>query len=48
MSKKNKLMALCVTVLCSQCLHAQPRVMSIGQLLTLADQNSVSLQAWRT
>lgn len=48
MSKKNKLMALCVTVLCSQCLHAQPRVMSIGQLFTLADQNSVSLQAWRT
>lgn len=48
MSKKNKLMALCVTVLCSQYLHAQPRVMSIGQLLTLADQNSVSLQAWRT
>lgn len=49
MSKKNKLMALCVTVLYSQCLHAQPRViMSIGQFLTLADQNSVSLQAWRT
>ena len=48
MSKKNKLMALCVTVLCSQYLHAQPRVMSIGQLFTLADQNSVSLQAWRT
>lgn len=48
MSKKNKLMALCVTVLCSQFLHAQPRVMSIGQLFTLDDQNSVSLQAWRT
>lgn len=48
MSNTNRLIALCGAVLCSQYLCAQPRVMGIDQLLTLADQNSISLKAYRT
>ena len=48
MSKKTWLMALAMPVLCSQYLCAQPRVMGIDELFRLADENSRSIQSYRT
>lgn len=48
MSKKDGLMALCLSVLCSQNLCAQDRVMGVEDLFLLADRNSVSIQACNT
>lgn len=41
-------MALAMPVLCSQYLCAQPRVMGIDELFRLADENSRSIQSYRT
>lgn len=41
-------MALAMSVLCSQYLCAQPRVMGIDELFLLADENSRSIQSYRT
>ncbi len=41
-------MALAIPVLCSQYLCAQPRVMGIDELFRLADENSRSIQSYRT
>lgn len=48
MSKKNWLIALCLAVLCSHHTCAQPRVMGIDELFRLADQNSKSIQTYKT
>ena len=48
MSKKTWLIALAMSVLCSQYLCAQPRVMGIDELFRLADENSRSIQSYRT
>ena len=41
-------MALAMPVLCGQYLCAQPRVMGIDELFRLADENSRSIQSYRT
>lgn len=41
-------MVLAMPVLCSQYLCAQPRVMGIDELFRLADENSRSIQSYRT
>lgn len=41
-------MALAMPVLCSQYLCAQPRVMGIDELFRIADENSRSIQSYRT
>ena len=49
MSKKERLIGLlCITVLCSQGLYAQPRQMGIKELFRLADEQSKSIQTYRT
>lgn len=48
MSKKNWFIALCLAVLCSHHTCAQPRVMGIDELFRLADQNSKSIQTYKT
>ncbi len=49
MSKKKRLIGLlCITVLCSQGLYAQPRQMGIKELFRLADEQSKSIQTYRT
>lgn len=39
---------LCYTVLCSLYLYAQPRVMGIEEMFRLADENSESIQIYKT
>ena len=49
MSKLNRLMVLCIAALCSQHPYAQSQVVtSIEELFLLADENSTSIQAYRT
>ena len=49
MSKKKRLIGLlCITVLCSQGLCAQTRQMGIEELFRLADEQSKSIQTYRT
>ena len=49
MSKKKRLIGLlCITVLCSQGLCAQSRLMGIEELFRLADEQSKSIQTYRT
>ena len=49
MSKKKRLIGLlCIIVLCSQGLYAQPRQMGIKELFRLADEQSKSIQTYRT
>ncbi len=48
MSKNYRLMVLCCAALCSQCLYAQPKVMGIEDLFRLADENSRSIQVYKT
>lgn len=48
MSKLNRLMVLCIAALCSQHPHAQSQVTGIEELFRLADENSTSIQAYRT
>ena len=49
MSKKNRLIGLlCIAVLCSRSLCAQPRQMGIEELFRLADEQSKSIQTYRT
>ena len=49
MSKKKRLIGLlCITVLCSQSLCAQTRQMGIEELFRLADEQSKSIQTYRT
>ena len=49
MSKKKRLIGLlCITVLCSQGLCAQTRQMGIEELFRLADEQSKSIQMYRT
>ena len=48
MSKKNRLIVLCCAVLCSHYLCAQQRVMGIEEMFRLADEQSTSIQAYRT
>ena len=49
MSKKKRLIGLlCITVLCSQGLCAQTRRMGIEELFRLADEQSKSIQTYRT
>ena len=44
MSKNKRLIGLCLAVLCSQDIYAQPQVMSLEELFRLADENSRSIQ----
>ena len=49
MSKKKRLIGLlCITVLCSQSLCAQTQQMGIEELFRLADEQSKSIQTYRT
>ena len=49
MSKKKRLIGLlCIAVLCSQGLCAQTRQMGIEELFRLADEQSKSIQTYRT
>lgn len=48
MSKKSRLIVLCSAVLCSQYLCAQSRTMGIEEMFRLADENSKSIQTFRT
>ena len=49
MSKKGRLIGLlCITVLCSQVVCAQTRQMGIEELFRLADEQSKSIQTYRT
>ncbi|WP_462356969.1 TolC family protein [Phocaeicola coprocola] len=48
MSKTSRLIVLCSAVLCSQYLCAQSRTMGIEEMFRLADENSKSIQAFRT
>ena len=49
MSKKKRLIGLlCITVLCSQGLYAQTCQMGIDELFRLADEQSKSIQTYRT
>ena len=48
MSKTSRLIVLCSAVLCSQYLCAQSRTMDIEEMFRLADENSKSIQTYRT
>lgn len=48
MSNIKWLIVLCLTVLCSQHLYAQPQYLSIEEIFRLADQNSQSIQTYQT
>lgn len=48
MSKKSRLIALCHIVLCGQCLCAQSKLMDLEEVFRLADERSVSIQAYQT
>lgn len=41
-------MLLCIAALCSQCLYAQTRQMGIDEMFRLADEQSKSVQTYRT
>lgn len=49
MSKNKRLIVLlCLAALCSQCLYAQTRQMGIDEMFRLADEQSKSVQSYRT
>lgn len=48
MSKTSRLIVLCSAVLCSQYLCAQSRTMGIEEMFRLTDENSKSIQTYRT
>ncbi len=48
MSKKTRLIASFAAALCSQCMCAQVYVMGIEEMFRLADENSTSIQTYRT
>lgn len=49
MSKNKRLIVLlCIAALCSQCLYAQTRQMGIEEMFRLADEQSKSVQTYRT
>lgn len=49
MSKNKRLIVLlCLAALCSQCLYAQTRQMGIDEIFRLADEQSKSVQTYRT
>lgn len=48
MSKTSRLIVLCSAVLCSQYLCAQSHTMGIEEMFRLADENSKSIQTYRT
>lgn len=49
MSKNKRLIVLlCLAALCSQCLYAQTRQMGIDEMFRLADEQSKSVQTYRT
>ena len=49
MSKNKRLIVLlCLAALCSQCLYAQTRLMGIDEMFRLADEQSKSVQTYRT
>lgn len=48
MSKRIRLIVLCLMALCGQYLYAQPKVMGIEEIFRLADENSKSIQTFRT
>ena len=48
MSKKNRLIVLCFTALCSQYVCAQQRTMGMEEMFRLADENSRSIQVYQT
>ncbi len=48
MSKTSRLIVLCSAVLCSQYLCAQSRTMGIEEMFRLANENSKSIQTYRT
>lgn len=48
MSKTSRLIVLCSAVLCRQYLCAQSRTMGIEEMFRLADENSKSIQTYRT
>lgn len=48
MSKRIRLIVLCLMALCGQYLYAQPKVMGIEEIFRLADGNSKSIQTFRT
>lgn len=49
MSKnKRPIVLLCLAALCSQCLYAQTRQMGIDEMFRLADEQSKSVQTYRT
>lgn len=49
MSKNKRLIVLlCLAALCSQCLYAQTRQMDIDEMFRLADEQSKSVQTYRT
>ena len=48
MSKKSRLITLCYVVLCGQYLCAQSKLMDLEEIFRLADERSVSIQAYQT
>lgn len=48
MSKKSRLIMLCVITLCSQWLYAQKRMMGVEEMFRLADEQSKSIQTYKT
>lgn len=48
MSKKSRLIMLCVITLCSQWLYAQKRTMGVEEMFRLADEQSKSIQTYKT
>ena len=48
MSKKNRLMVLCCAALCSHYVCAQSQVLGMEEMFRLADENSKSIQTYRT
>lgn len=47
-NKKKGLIVLSLITLCSQCLYAQTRVLGIDEMFRLADEESKSIQSYRT
>ena len=48
MSKKNRLIVLSLIALCSQYVCAQPKTMGMEEMFRLADENSQSIQVYKT
>ena len=48
MSKKNRFMVLCCAALCSHYVCAQSQVLGMEEMFRLADENSKSIQTYRT